>query len=131
MRSPSDRNTPQLFLELSQSTSKSSLSESSSSYTIATMPGRLQSKIAIVTGSSSGLGRATALLYAKEGASILCADLRPEARMNLGDEGEVKTHDLIIAEGGKAIFVKCDVGKAEDWEEVVRRCVEGWGRVDM
>lgn len=95
------------------------------------MLGRLQSKIAIVTGSSSGLGRAIALLYAKEGASILCADLRPEARMNLGDEGEVKTHDLIIAEGGKAIFVKCDVGKAEDWEEVVRRCVEGWGRVDM
>lgn len=95
------------------------------------MSPRLQNKIAIVTGSSSGLGRAIALLYAKEGASIVCADLRPEARMNLGDEGEVNTHDLINAEGGKAVFVKCDVGKAEGWEEVVRRCIEEHGRIDM
>ncbi|TLD20939.1 NAD(P)-binding protein [Venturia nashicola] len=95
------------------------------------MPNRLQNKIAIVTGSSSGLGRAIALLYAKEGASVLCADLRPEARMNLGDEGEVHTHDLIVAEGGKAVFVKCDVGKAGDWEGVVRKCVELWGRIDI
>lgn len=51
--------------------------------------------------------------------------------MILGDEGEVNTHDLIVAEGGKAMFVGCDVGKAEDWEEVVRKCVVVWGRVDM
>lgn len=51
--------------------------------------------------------------------------------MNLGDEGEVNTHDLINAEGGKAVFVKCDVGKAEGWEEVVRRCIEEHGRIDM
>lgn len=95
------------------------------------MPNRLQDKIAIVTGSSSGLGRAIALLYAKEGASVLCADLRPKARMNLGNEGEVNTHDLIVAEGGKAVFVRCDVGKTEDWEEVVRKCVQVWGRIDM
>ncbi|RDI79423.1 hypothetical protein Vi05172_g10666 [Venturia inaequalis] len=91
------------------------------------MPNRLQDKIAIVTGSSSGLGRAIALLYAKEGASVLCADLRPKARMNLGNEGEVNTHDLIVAEGGKAVFVRCDVGKTEDWEEVVRNLVNNAG----
>lgn len=95
------------------------------------MPNRLQNKIAIVTGSSSGLGRAIALLYAKEGASVLCVDLRPEARMKLGDEGEISTRDLITAEGGKAVFVRCDVGKTGDWVEVVRMCVEVWGRIDM
>jgi NAD(P)-dependent dehydrogenase (short-subunit alcohol dehydrogenase family) len=95
------------------------------------MPNRLQDKIAIITGSSSGLGRAIALLYAKEGASVICADLRPEARMNLGDEGEITTDALIRKEGLKAIFVKCDVGRAEDWENVVKTCVGEWGRVDM
>jgi len=95
------------------------------------MPNRLQNKVAIVTGSSSGLGRAIALLYAKEGASVVCADLRPQARMNLGDEGEVNTDELIIREGGKAIFIKCDVGNAEDWEIAVKTCVGNFGRVDM
>ncbi|QDS74699.1 hypothetical protein FKW77_000462 [Venturia effusa] len=95
------------------------------------MPGRLQDKVAIVTGSSSGLGRAIALAYAKEGASVLCADLRPEARMKLAEEGEVHTHEMIIVQGGKAMFCKCDVGVASDWEEVVRKCVEAYDRVDI
>jgi NAD(P)-dependent dehydrogenase (short-subunit alcohol dehydrogenase family) len=95
------------------------------------MPHRLQGKTAIITGSSSGLGRAIAILYAKEGASVVCADLRPEARLDIAGEGEVNTDELIRREGGKVVFVRCDVGKAEDWQMVVGRCVEEWGRVDM
>lgn len=95
------------------------------------MTGRLKNKVAIVTGSSSGLGRAIAILYAKEGAKVVCADLNPEARMDLHNEGEVNTHDLISREGSKAIFHRCDVGNASEWERVVKICVAEYGRIDM
>lgn len=93
--------------------------------------GRLVGKIAIITGSSSGLGRAIALLYAQEGASIVCADLRPSARKEVPNELEVNTDELIRQQGRKAIFVKSDVGDAKDMEALVSRAVEEYGRLDM
>lgn len=93
--------------------------------------GRLAGKSAIITGSSSGLGRAIAILYAQEGASIVCADLRPSARKEIPNELEINTDELIQQSGGEAIFVKTDVGEAKDMQALVSRAVGEYGRLDM
>ena len=92
---------------------------------------RLQNKVAIVTGSSSGLGRAIAVRYAKEGAHVVCADLRPTARLPGLEDSEVETHEVIKQSGGKAIFTQMDVTSAKNWEEVVQSAVGEFGRLDM
>jgi len=98
---------------------------------IPTHPGRLADKVAIVTGSSAGIGRAIAIAYAREGAKVICSDLQPLAKVDIGDEAKVATHDAISKEGGTAAFVKCDVGEAAEVEELVHEAVEIFGRVDM
>lgn len=90
---------------------------------------RLQDKVAIVTGSSSGLGRAIAIRYAQEGAKVVCADLTPTARSQ--EESNITTHDLIVRDGGQAKFVKTDVGDAKQMENLVQVAVKEYGRVDM
>ena len=59
---------------------------------------RLQDKVAIVTGSSSGLGRAIALRYSSEGAKVVCSDLSPAPRLQVDSESE-PTHELIAKNG--------------------------------
>ncbi|KAF4909278.1 putative oxidoreductase YxbG [Colletotrichum viniferum] len=66
---------------------------------------RLTSKVCIITGSSSSLGRAIALTYATEGAHIVCADLQTTARAEVESESLANTDDLIRQNGGKAIFI--------------------------
>lgn len=90
---------------------------------------RLQDKVAIVTGSSSGLGRAIAIRYAREGAKVVCADLTPTARSQ--EEAEIKTHDLIIKEGREACFVQTNVGDATQMDNLVQIAVKTYGRLDM
>ncbi|KZN89926.1 Glucose 1-dehydrogenase [Penicillium chrysogenum] len=90
---------------------------------------RLQEKVAIVTGSSSGLGRAIAIRYAQEGAKVVCADLVPTARSQ--EEVGITTHDLVIRDGGEATFVRTDVGDATQMENLVQVAVREYGRVDM
>jgi NAD(P)-dependent dehydrogenase (short-subunit alcohol dehydrogenase family) len=90
---------------------------------------RLQDKVAIVTGASSGLGRAIAVRYSQEGAKVVCADLTPTARSQ--EESEITTHDLIVKEGGKATFVQTDVGDAAQMENLVQVAVREYGRLDM
>lgn len=92
---------------------------------------RLQGKISIVTGASSGLGRAIALAYMRHGATVVCADLREEARQEIANETAVTTHELIAQEGGEATFIKADVSSATDMEDLIRRAAELYGRVDM
>ncbi len=95
-------------------------------------PGRLANKVAIVTGSSGGIGRAIALRFAREGAKVLCADLQALAGVSVGgDETHIATHDLIMREGGEGAFLKCDVGEAAEVEELVHQGVDIWGRIDM
>jgi NAD(P)-dependent dehydrogenase (short-subunit alcohol dehydrogenase family) len=89
----------------------------------------LQDKVAIVTGSSSGLGRAIATRYAQEGAKVVCADLTPTARSQ--EEADTTTHDLIIRDGGQATFVRTDVGDATQMEHLVRVAAKEYGRLDM
>ena len=92
---------------------------------------RLLNKVAIITGSSSGLGRAIAIEFAKQGAKIVCADFKPEARSQIPSETETSTHELIQKNGGEAIFQKTDVTVASEVEELVKATVEKWGKVDM
>lgn len=92
---------------------------------------RLKGKVAIVTGASSGLGRAIALRYGKEGAHVVCADLRPLPRS--GTTQEVRpTHELIKEEGDQgSIFVQVDVGDSPSVQNMVQTSVKEFGRVDM
>ncbi|KAF2756112.1 NAD(P)-binding protein [Pseudovirgaria hyperparasitica] len=92
---------------------------------------RLQGKVAIVTGASSGLGRAIALAYSVQGALVTCADLKPTARPQVPDELNITTHELIQERGGQAIFVEADVTKTDQVEELVKRTVATWGRLDI
>lgn len=90
---------------------------------------RLQEKTAIVTGSSSGLGRAIAVRYGQEGARVVCADLISAARSL--EESDIATHDLIAKNGGQALFIQTDVGDAVQMERLVQTTVKEYGRLDM
>lgn len=95
---------------------------------------RLKDKVCVITGASSGLGRAIALGYARERArAVVCADLRPTARSEIASEMEAGTHDLIQKEygEGRALYVQTDVSKAEDMQRLVAATVEAYGRVDV
>ena len=104
------------------------------------MKGKLSSRTAIITGSSSGIGRAIALTYAREGAIVVCADLSPYPSSKISPSENTKaeettleppTHELIVKNGGQAIFVKTDVENERDLKEVIRICVQRWGKLDM
>jgi NAD(P)-dependent dehydrogenase (short-subunit alcohol dehydrogenase family) len=84
---------------------------------------RLENKVALITGGNSGIGEATALLFAKEGARVAVA-ARDESR----GRAVVKR---IKAEGGKGIFVRVDVGKADDCRRAVAETVNAFGRLDV
>jgi NAD(P)-dependent dehydrogenase (short-subunit alcohol dehydrogenase family) len=83
-----------------------------------------------VTGSSSGNGRAIALRLAREGASVLCSDLRPTPDPRGFDEG-LPTHEAIAAAGGSAAYVGCDVTDAGEIAAAVGHCADRFGRLDV
>jgi NAD(P)-dependent dehydrogenase (short-subunit alcohol dehydrogenase family) len=88
--------------------------------------GRLQGRSIVVTGGSSGLGRAMALRFAAEGADVVVGDVREEPR-----EGGRPTAELIAEAGGRGVFVRADAASATDVDLLVRTAVERTGRLDV
>jgi NAD(P)-dependent dehydrogenase (short-subunit alcohol dehydrogenase family) len=87
------------------------------------MTTELQGKVGIVTGGTSGIGRAAAVLFAKAGAKVVVAGRREE-------EGK-ETINLVRAAGGDALFVKTDVSRAAEVKALVQKTVEKFGRLDV
>ena len=83
----------------------------------------LEGKVGLVTGGTSGIGRDTAVLFAKAGAKVVVAGRREM-------EGK-ETIELIRAAGGDSLFVKTDVSKASEVETLVKKVVEKFGRLDV
>jgi NAD(P)-dependent dehydrogenase (short-subunit alcohol dehydrogenase family) len=86
------------------------------------MPGQLNGKIALVTGGASGIGRATALTFAREGARLVVADMQT-------DGGQQTVH-MITENGGTATFVQVDVTQASEAEALLTQTVRTYGRLD-
>jgi NAD(P)-dependent dehydrogenase (short-subunit alcohol dehydrogenase family) len=84
---------------------------------------RLKDKVALITGGSSGIGKASALLFAREGASVVVADVN--------EAGATATVDEIIRAGFPAAFVKADVSKAADCENMVKFTEATYGKLDI
>jgi glucose 1-dehydrogenase len=87
---------------------------------------RLADKTIVVTGGSSGLGRAMSLAFAAHGADVIVADVRRAPR-----EGGEPTDALIAARGGRGLFLEADAGRWEDIDAVVGAAVERFGRLDV
>jgi cyclopentanol dehydrogenase len=85
--------------------------------------GRVEGKVAIITGGGMGMGESHSKLFASEGASVVVTDINVEA-------GESTVSD-IVADGGKAIFVAHDVGSEEQWSSVVDKAVTTYGGIDI
>ena len=86
------------------------------------MAGRVEGKIALVTGGASGIGRATALTFAREGARLIIADMHTD--------GGQQTAHIIKEHGGEALFVQTDVTQATAVEALISKAVETYGRLD-
>ncbi|MBI3800061.1 MAG: SDR family NAD(P)-dependent oxidoreductase, partial [Deltaproteobacteria bacterium] len=86
------------------------------------MAGILDGKISVITGAGSGIGRATAKIFAREGASLVLADIV--------EEGGQETLQMVKELGAAAIFVKTDVSKAQEVDALVAQAVETYGRLD-
>jgi NAD(P)-dependent dehydrogenase (short-subunit alcohol dehydrogenase family) len=86
--------------------------------------GRLAGKVAIITGADSGIGRAVAALYAREGADIAIVYL-------LEDEDAAETKRIVEGEGQRAIMIRGDIGARTFGDEIVARTLEAFGKIDI
>ena len=86
------------------------------------MSGKLENKVALVTGASSGIGRATSIAFAQEGAKVVLASRNKESSL--------ETLHMVEEAGGEGIFVRTDVSIASDVENLVQKTLETYGRLD-
>src|SRR5438132_8091383 len=80
-------------------------------------------KVAFVTGAANGIGRAAALAFAREGASVVVADV--------SEQGNQETVRLVEGQGGRALAIRCDVSRAEDVKVALGKAIEAFGRLDF
>ena len=85
---------------------------------------RLKDKVALITGAGSGFGRASSILFSREGAKIAVVDIDRTS-------GREETVALIKEKGGDALFLKVDVSKAEDVERMVNETIEHYSKIDI
>jgi NAD(P)-dependent dehydrogenase (short-subunit alcohol dehydrogenase family) len=83
---------------------------------------RLNGKVALVTGAANGMGQSEALIFAREGAKVVVADLLEEGQ---------QVADKIKSAGGQTMFVKLDVSKEAEWEKAVKAAVDAFGKLDV
>lgn len=86
------------------------------------MAGQVAGRIALVTGGGSGIGRAAALIFAREGAKVVASDIAVT--------GGEETVRMVNATNGEALFVKTDVAKATEVERLVQTVIDTYGRLD-
>jgi NAD(P)-dependent dehydrogenase (short-subunit alcohol dehydrogenase family) len=84
---------------------------------------KMKEKVAFVTGAGSGIGRATALAFAREGVSVVAADI--------SEKNNTETKKIIESMDGKAIAVTCDVQRVEDIKLALDLCIKNFGRLDF
>jgi len=82
----------------------------------------MSGKVALITGAASGIGRATALSFARSGANVVVADIQ--------NDGGMQTVQLIEKMGSRSIFVECDVSNESEVEKMMELTVQEFGRVD-
>src|SRR6476646_2538805 len=80
-------------------------------------------KVAFVTGAANGIGRATALAFAREGGGVVVADV--------SEQGNQETARMIEKQGGRTLAVRCDVSRVEDVRAALDKTVETFGRLDF
>jgi NAD(P)-dependent dehydrogenase (short-subunit alcohol dehydrogenase family) len=85
--------------------------------------GNLAGKVAFVTGAGSGMGRTTALAFAREGAAVVAADI--------SNQGNQETVRMITELGVRAVAVRCDVTRSEDVQAALNQAVDAFGRLDI
>lgn len=88
--------------------------------------GGLEEKVALITGATSGIGRAIALAFARAGARVVIADIRQRPTSE-----ETPTAELICEAGGTALFVQTDVAEKSQVESLVQRSLDRFGRIDI
>ncbi|HID53603.1 MAG TPA: SDR family NAD(P)-dependent oxidoreductase, partial [Anaerolineae bacterium] len=86
------------------------------------MTAQLANKIALVTGGASGIGRATAVLFAQSGAKVVVADIDAA--------GGAETVQTIIAQGDEAFFIQADVSQSDAVQQMINETVARYGRLD-
>ena len=85
--------------------------------------GSFTGKVALVTGAANGIGRAAALAFAREGVSVVAADV--------SEQGNQETARMIEEAGGRALAVKCNVSRGNDVKAALEKTVETFGRLDF
>ncbi len=85
---------------------------------------RFRDKVVLITGASSGIGKASALKYASEGAKVVVADVSQ-------DEGQQAVEEINKAGRGESFFVACNVADVDSVKQMVRQTIDKFGRIDV